>query len=149
MAKCRWIHRVERWFDGEDSTAAVSEHVRACATCKDHVETLRAMRSAISEEAKHEAIGDAQFPAFMAGIRDQVSAPRGRVAGLWAYASLTAAALVVALSAFVIFSGGPQDVDASVVESATSDIEGAEVDVYSSENGTATVWVNLTGRDVW
>lgn len=95
-------------------------------------------------------ISDAQFPAFMDGIRQQLPGQRRPFGGRWALVSVAAAALVVAVSVFAVLnSAQPQDVRATVVEEATTEIEGARVVWYPNEDGGATVWIEPAEGDVW
>jgi len=86
----------------------------------------------------------------MAGIRDGIEAPHPRMGGFWAYASIVTAALIVSISVLVIFSQGPANVKAQTeIESVSSDIEGATFDTHLSEDGSATIWINTAGEDLW
>ena len=152
MAKCRRIREVEQWFDGElEGTGELERHVDGCPECAAHLEELRRFRTGVAATGAPEAIRDAQFPAFMEGIRERVEYRpfwRGR---LWALASVTAAALIVAVSAFLVLTdGSPERVEATVVESCSTDLEGATVTSYASETGVTTVWVRtMSQEDVW
>jgi anti-sigma factor RsiW len=144
MFECRWTYDVERWFDGEHpEPEAVHGHVETCPSCAGRVARLQRMRAGAQGVAKRHEIGEPQFAAFVKGIRDRVEAPRRGLRGLWALASVTAAALIVAAAAFVVFTSGPEKVNATVVESCTSEIQGATVESYSSANGVTTVWLKV------
>ncbi len=152
MNKCRWLSRVEQWFDAnmpQDHEAA--RHVATCAECRAEVALWRTLRSGAQHAAQRETIRDAQFPAFMEGVREGIEAPATawRWSGAWAFASVAAAALITAGSLFAVFSGDPAPVEGTVVESWSTDLEDAEVRQYSSENGTQTVWVNVAREDMW
>ena len=151
MAECRWIRKVERWFDGESAESrAVERHVTACDVCAAHLTRLRTIRKTVETVAARETIGDPQFPAFMDGIRGRVERPvRRRHRGFWALASLSAAALIVAVVTFTMLTGGPQEALATEVESCSTELEGATVGSYSSEDGTATVWVSMPEAGVF
>lgn len=139
---------IEQWFDGEagEPDAALLERpdVRA------YLEELQQLRDGAQSVAAPRTIDDAQFPAFMAGIREQLeTAPRRRLGGFWALASVTAAALIVAVSVFLVLTGGGAANSPTVVEATSTGIEGALVESYSSdEGGTATVWITLPERDI-
>ncbi|NIA15465.1 MAG: hypothetical protein GWP08_15485 [Nitrospiraceae bacterium] len=152
MRRCGWEKRVELWFDGEGApTDPEAAHVAQCPHCAAQVAQWGALRSAVRETAASEAIADAQFPAFFDGIREQVRTPmrpRGH-RKLWAALSLTAAALIVAISAVVVFRDGPQPVGATVIESCSTELEGATIRSYSSDEGVATVWITVSQDDVW
>lgn len=152
MIKCGWTRQVERLFDGESTgLERVKAHVASCPACAGTLRRLTVLREGVSVVAAREEIGAAQFPAFMAGIREQIEAPAPRRTGMWAVLSLTAAALIAALSIFAVASGGPAPVVAehTVVESATTEIEGAIVEKQnSSDHGPATIWIHPPRKDV-
>lgn len=144
---------LEAWFDGRLPADAIEEHALSPAL-KGHLALLRALRNGAqaSAEAMPHAINDAQLPAFLAGIREQAEGePAGlRWPSLWAYASVAAAAVVVALSTLFIVAGGPEEVKAqSEVQTYSSELEGATIDAYTSDNGTAVIWINAPEADVW
>ena len=145
MDECRWIPRVERWFDGESEASAEAErHVRACAVCAAHLEGLESLREGVRTAATRATIGDAQMPAFLRGIRDAIERPsprHGRRA--WVAATVSLAALIVASLAFTLLTGGPQGVRAVEVEHYATELEGATITTYASEDGAATVWVTM------
>ena len=155
MAKCKWILEIERYFDGQSSqTEEVTQHLNVCPSCAAFHKQLETMRQGVQISVQHETIRDAQFNAFMDGIREGVAArasvtvpPRRR---WWAWMSLTAAALIVSVATFVVLTNGqkPVDATATVVESCTTDLEGGSVTSYKSE-GVTTVWVTVTKDDVW
>lgn len=143
--------RLEAWFDGHLPADAVDETSLA-PELKAHLKMLRAMRGGVEATQKPHEIADAQLSSFLAGIREEAQgepiAPRWP--GLWAYASVAAAAVVVALSTLFIVAGPPGEVAAqSEVQSYSSEIEGATVDAYTSDDGTAVVWINAPEADVW
>ena len=144
MSECRWIRTVEQWFDGACADAQrVSEHLAACPECAAYARRLRVLRDGAAAVAKQEEVRDPQFAAFMAGIREQIQVPRRRHRGAWALVSLTAAALIVAAATFLVLSNGPRTADATVVESCSTEIQGATVTSYATENGVTTVWVKV------
>lgn len=150
MDRCRRIREVERWFDGEiEENSELMQHIDSCPVCSARLEQLRRHRDAVNAVKTPQEIADPQFPAFMEGIRERVeSAPR-RHGGVWALASVATAALIVAVSAFLVLTnGGPDKVEATVVESCSTEIEGATVTSYASDNGVATVWVNVAQDDI-
>lgn len=148
MTTCRWVERVERWFDGDrHDEAAVDKHLASCGMCRSHLTQLEAMRAGIGNIAQRQAIEDAQLPAFMAGIRDSVEGTHSWYRGLWASMSLALAALVVAVSAYVMFPSGSSEVVATV-ESAETELVGGEVHV-DVNGSTTTVWVEVNEhRDI-
>ena len=151
MKSCRYEKDLERWFDGELVDAGeMDSHVEQCTVCTDALEGLRKTREAVRAVAAREEISDAQFPAFMDGLRRQLEEPRHRPGRLWAFVSIAAAACIVAVSTLFMFSQGPTPVAAqSVIEDASTEIDGATTSAYYSDDGTATVWVNVPEGDMW
>ena len=97
MSACRWQKNVEAHFDGEAKHAArVEAHLEACPACAAYARQLAAMRAGAAVAARPGCIADAQFPAFMEGIRERIEAPRRGYRGLWAGLSLAAAAMIIA-----------------------------------------------------
>jgi anti-sigma factor RsiW len=150
MSKCRWTRQIEKWFDGEEAgkSGDIEKHLASCPHCTSYLRSLRTLRERVRLVSRREEIQDAQFPAFMHGIRERLEAPPRRSAGMWAAVSLVTASIIVASATLLIMTGGPQSVKATVVESYSTDLEGATVDTYSTEDGTAVVWVNVTGKDI-
>jgi anti-sigma factor RsiW len=144
MFECRWMLEVERLCDGEHpNPESVRAHMASCASCAKHAETILRMRSAASSTFKRAEIAEPQFDAFLHSVRERVEARPSRWGGLWAVLSLTAAAMIVAVAAIIIFDKGPEKVEATVVESVSSDIRGAKVGTYSTDNGVTTVWLKI------
>ncbi|HRI86958.1 MAG TPA: hypothetical protein PK869_01770 [Candidatus Hydrogenedentes bacterium] len=118
-----------------------------------YIADLQYLRDAARAIPAAPEISDAQFSAFMRGIREGVDATPAPRRGFWAALSLVAAALVVAVSLFVIFETNnivqPPAVGASVVESASSDISGATVTSGTSEDGSAVVWFEAGQVEMW
>lgn len=152
MDACRWMKQIEAYADGEsgEETQAIEAHVGNCRLCADHLAQLRRIREGVSAVARRETIQDAQFPAFMRGIREGIeSPPPAHRRGVFAILSFGMAALIVAVAAFAVFSGGPAPVKATEVESAYTDLEGATLNTYNSEDGVTTIWVTVGKDDVW
>jgi anti-sigma factor RsiW len=152
MSKCHWTQRVDRWFDGQSSpetSPEISAHAAGCAVCSARLAELQRLRNAATAAVRREEIGDSQFPAFMAGVREGLQPPQRGWGRFWAVASLTAAALIAAVSTFIIISDQPQTVDATVVESVTTDIEGATVQTYEDAEGDTTIAVTMSKDDIW
>lgn len=145
MAKCRWIYDLERSFDGELPHDHVAGHLAQCPECAARLAGLTALRNSLT--VGREEIREPQFPAFFAGIRDRLEVPYRR-RRIWALVSLAAAALIVAISTFLILSEGPQKVDATVVESYSTDLEGATITTYDSDDGVTTVWITVAQDDI-
>jgi len=139
---------IEQWFDGE--AAGPDPTVLERPGTQTYLEGLQRLRDGAQSVAAPRTIDDAQFPAFMAGIREQLeTTPRRRVGGFWALASVTASALIVAMSVFLVLTAGGVSNTPTVVEATSTGIEGASVESYSSdEGGTATVWITLPERDI-
>lgn len=151
MKSCRYENDVERWFDGELADAgAIEAHVAECPVCTETLSVLRVTRQAVRAVAEPETIADAQLPAFLDSLRTRVEEPAASRAGVWAFASIAAAALIVSVSTVTMFSKGPAPVEAqTVIEDTSTDIDGATTSSYYSDDGTATVWVNLPEGDMW
>lgn len=145
MNRCRWEKRVERWFDGESTeTDAVNRHLGECPSCRGYVAQLTQLRDYARVIGRCEGIEDARFPIYMAGIRERIQAPRQWYGGLWAMASLAAAALIIGFSTLIVLTGHPSKAKAtSEIESVVTEIEGATVDAYSGNHGDAVVWVRF------
>jgi len=146
MKKCRWIPNVERWFDKESVASDVRGHIESCPVCARHLDQLCAFRQA-AHAARGAEIGDAQFPAFMAGIRERVETPAPTRRRGWRVAWVTMAALLVASAAFLVMTDGTRTVEATVVESYSSELEGAIVTTYASDTGVTTLLVQVSQDD--
>jgi anti-sigma factor RsiW len=150
---CRYTSYVEQCFDGHaEETEQLRRHIEGCPACKGTLATLSLLRNACPKPDPAE-VNAAQFPAFYRGIMEGVSAPQRRYGRVLTALSLAAAALIVAVSCFVIFTElteGPARVDATVVESCSSELEGATVTTYDDSKGeVTTVWVTVAREDVW
>ena len=111
---------------------------------------LRLREGAQQAAAQTPEISDGQMGAFLAGIREGIEQPAPRHAkGMWATASLVAAALVLVLSLLVIFHQPNKPVQATEVESAHTELDGVSVNCYDSPQGTTTVWVTMPESDLW
>lgn len=145
--------RLAARLDGE-SRHADAGHAGDDPELRAYADAIRAQRAAIAPLRQTPRIEDAQFRAFFDGVREGIDDPaRGRARqghgrGWLAALSLVAAALVVAVSAFVILDGGPQAVQANVVEYVATDLEGARFDVYDSDEGVTTIWMVSAGDDL-
>lgn len=135
---------VERWFDDEQpANPKIESHLSECTSCFDHIAFLTTCREAVNALPETPSIEDAQMPAFLSGIAEEVHAPRRSRTGMWAMASLSAAALIVAVSMMTITSEGPVPVSAdSVIETFSTDIDGASAEVFYTDSHTPTVWLN-------
>ena len=143
--QCSFQPEVERWFDGEHKDSeSLNSHIESCESCKAHVAFLRECRDAVAAMPAAPVIADAQMPAFLEGIADAVHTPRRRSAGFWAMASALTAALIVAVSFITIVSTGPEPVGAkSIIETVSTEIDGATVEILDEDSGTPTAWINL------
>lgn len=141
----RMQQRVEAWFDGETAVDAP-----ATPQAEAHAAYLAKVRKGAETRKAVPEIRDEQFDAFMSGIREGIQArPASRFSGgFWALASAAAAAVIVATSAMIVFTGGPAPVQATEVEAYSTELEGATVDVETSEDG-GTVWITVTTEDLW
>ena len=143
------MKRVERWFDGElrelsDDDAAVF----ARPECQAYLESLHRMHEGIEAMAESQRIEDGQLGAFMAGIRDGVERRAPAMRRMLALASVTTAALIMAVSMYAVLRNAGGDKAHTVVEAATTEIEGAQVETYYSDDGTATAWVTRPDKDL-
>jgi anti-sigma factor RsiW len=146
---CKFGEHVERWFDGELAEGEqVRVHLAICPACRNHLALLERVRTAVqSQEVPR--LADAQMPAFLDELRIRVEKKPARTFNLWAMVSAGAAAIVVAFSLLSIFSTGPQPIEATVIEEVSTDIQGATTESSVSDDGTATVWINLPEGDLW
>lgn len=142
-----WEYDVERAFDRESDH---DDGGASDAETKAYRRELELLRQGARTVARHERITDAQFPAFMAGINERIAEqPVRSHRGLWAFLSLASASLIVAVSTFVIIRGATPDATATVVEDVKTEIEGATVHWETSDDGGATVWVEIAEGDLW
>ncbi len=147
--ECTFGERVERWFDGELAEGeTVRVHLAICPACRDHLALLERTRAAI-HAMPAPALDDAQMPAFLHDLRTRVEQKPARSFNLWAMMSAAAAAVVVAVSLLSIFSTGPQPIEATVIEEVSTDIQGATTESAVSDDGTATIWINVPEGDLW
>ncbi|HOJ32486.1 MAG TPA: hypothetical protein PKY35_11105 [Candidatus Hydrogenedentes bacterium] len=152
MWKDKNLWKAERALDAEDfgtTKPSKSEGQLASVDTEDLVLLGQISRSAQNLRAR-EVVSDVQFPAFWKGIEDRLKTPPVRSSQrFWAILSFTTAALIVALSIFLVFFGKTQPVVAqTIVEEVTTDIEGASVSWSPSEDG-AMVFVRVAERDIW
>ncbi|MFA6243361.1 MAG: hypothetical protein WC655_20650 [Candidatus Hydrogenedentales bacterium] len=138
----------ERELARRFDTAGVEDAVRAAQSPaeKAYVADMQRIREGVRAVSAAPSISDVQFNAFMSGIREQIEAPQSR-RGVWALLSLSTAALLVALSVFVVFMSGRSTTE-SVVEAATTQLPGATVNSYATQNGTQVIWISTPSRDV-
>jgi hypothetical protein len=138
MSTCRWTEQVQAYFDDEPQLAAgVKAHLEQCTECASFLRALEGLRSATLAVPRPRGIDDAQFGAFMAGIREGIEspAPRFSLRGFWAGLSLVGAATVVVLATYSIISE-PTVIKATEVKSPSTQIEGATVDINSIDGVT-------------
>ncbi len=148
MKQCRYTSQIEAVFDGEQKgTPELERHLETCPVCSATLAFLKQLREGVKHIPHPEPVADPQFPAFMAGVREALDTPDRRPRGFLAVASLMTAAMVVALATFVMIKGGPDPVRATEVEVST-DIEGAEVGWYDSEDDSITIWINMAEDDL-
>jgi len=149
MNSCHYTKKVEAYFDGAASNEKeVRGHLAACPACTAHLERLETLRAGTRALAQREVVGDGQFPAFMAGIQDGIGPRSRRPRGLLAAASLTLAAMVIAYATFMTFTGAATPVKATEVLFMDTDLEGATIDWYDTDEGVTTVWVNPAKGDI-
>ncbi|MCF6284875.1 MAG: hypothetical protein L3K26_06780 [Candidatus Hydrogenedentes bacterium] len=147
MNTCKWTQKVEAYTDGESHDhSAVEAHIADCALCARHRATMLHMRSALGALPEAPSLSDGQFPAFMEGIHEGVSHSRKRPGGIWALMSLSAAALVIAIATFSMFTG-PGPVKANEVESVSTQLEGGTAHWDISDDGVTTIWISIAEDD--
>lgn len=148
MKSCSWFKDVEALLDGEaQNENAVEAHIAACPACAAHRDNLLAWRQSLASALATPVLSDQQFPAFMEGIKAGIHEPRRRSGGIWALMSLAAAALVIAVATFSMFTG-PGPAKANEVESVSTEIEGASVSVDYPEGGVPTINVSVGKDDI-
>jgi len=149
MKTCRWFKEIEIYVDGETARPeTVEAHLATCPACAAHRDSLLTWRG-VTRPLATPVLSDEQFPAFMAGIRAELDAPRRRHGGFWALMSLTAAALVIAIAVFSIFTGPTNNpTQATEVKSVSTDIDNATVSVETPEDGVTTIRVNINKDDI-
>lgn len=152
MGTCDYHEQVERWIDGECADAAgIEKHLTACPACRAYAEQAHRMREGVHAVTERATIADAQFPAFFDTIREGVNHPPRRPAR-WALLSMTAAAIIVAISvvsiAFNVSNDPIQPVRAEV-EAVSTEIDGATTTTDYDDDGTTTVWLNVPeGKEI-
>lgn len=156
MNEKRKLEKVAARFDGAATPPGEVERlIAADPECAAHLDMLRLLREGAEAARQAPRIEDAQFPAFMAGIREGIAAAEAapvRVPfwrrGFWQLASACTAALIAAFSLFWMVAEGPAPA-AATVEDAWTEVEGATVDWYDSKTGVTTVWVTMHEEDLW
>jgi len=147
--ECTFAERVEQWFDGELAEGEqIRVHLAICPACRDHLDLLERMRATIQTQLAP-TLADAQMPAFLKDLRERTERKPARAWNLWAMLSATAAALIVAISMMTVFTPGQKPIEATVIEEVSTDIQGATTESTVSDDGTATIWVNLPEGDLW
>ncbi len=145
MRNKRWQRKIEAAFDGE----APSDKDLATAANRGYWDALGQLRQGVRAVAERQEVTDNQFPAFMEGICEGIERPVRQRRGLWALASVTAAALIAAGAAFLVLAGETPKATATViVEEADTDIEGATVSIEYLKTGDATVRLNRIRHDI-
>lgn len=148
MKTCSWFSDVESLVDGEArNVSAVEAHLTACPVCAAHREALVQWRRALSPAKPAPVLSDQQFPAFMEGIKAGIEQPQRRSGGIWALVSLAAAALVIAVATFSMFTG-PTPLNADEVQSVSTEIEGASVSVETPKDGVTTINISVGKDDI-
>lgn len=108
MSYCTWKYRVEAYHDGEaEMSGPLEAHLRECPRCKGHLASLEMLREGVVAVRKDVVIADAQFRAFMDGIREGVSVQPSRWGVLFSRVSLFAAGLVLVAALSYIVTSGP------------------------------------------
>ena len=149
MKTCTWIKDIEAYVDGESrrDTLDIEKHLADCALCTEHHDSLLHVRAALGSLAAKPVLSDNQFPAFMEGIHENIGAGKRHPRNFWAILSLSAAALVISIATFSIFSES-DPVRANEVESVSTQIQGATVHWDNSDDGVTTIWISVAEDDV-
>jgi hypothetical protein len=138
---------LERHFDGEGSmpekVARACEEDPALRAYSAHLQSLRSHAAAQRQDV---AIQDAQFNAFMDGVRAGTEKRSFWSRGL-ALASVTAASLIISAAAFYIVGYNPSPVEATEVEMVSTELNG-DASWHESEDGIMTVWVSVAEDDL-
>ena len=144
------IRRLEQWFDGEIDDKDIDLDVLLSAPEQaSYLKNLEMIRGGVQAVATPAIIADAQFPAFMEGIRERVERPAPRFRGLWAMLSLTAALFIAVISVLTMISSNSKPVSAgTVVEESSTDLEGAKASTHKTKRGTTIVWVEAPQKDI-
>jgi hypothetical protein len=142
-----WQKKTAQQFDVYRATDAET----ISAEERDYLADLAFLREGVQAVPPAPEIADAQFSAFMQGIREGVEAAPEPRRGFWAALSLVTAAMVAAISIFVIFETNNivQPPTVSAVESASTDISGATVTSGTSKDGSAVVWLDAGQVEMW
>lgn len=148
MFRRKKMKQIGALLDGETRYSGDAEHYLSDGACREYYDAARQLRRGAQQAARAPEISDGQMGAFIAGVREGVERPEPRAAGLWAMASLSAAALVLVLSLLAIFSRGGEPVRATEVESAHTELEGVFVE-FDNHNDISTVWVTMPESDLW
>ena len=149
MFKQRKMKQLGARLDGEGRYAGAEILEVNDAELARHRDAILALRQGAAEAARTPEISDAQFGAFMQGIRDGIETPAPRLYGLWAMASVAAAALVLILSALAFFTTGSEPVRATQVESVSTELDGVTIHFNDNQEGVSTVWVSMPESDLW
>lgn len=149
MSTCTWIKKIETFVDGElTDVQSVEAHMMQCAECARYRDELLRVRTALEVvSAQSPQVSDDQFRSFMDGIHDGVDNRSRHPRGFWALLSLTAAALVIAIATFSVFTG-PGPVKANEVESVSTQLDNATVHWDNSDDGVTTIWISISEDDV-
>jgi len=144
MSNCRWNKEVEAWFDGESAEPqAVEQHIAGCRACAAHLASLKAARNGVRAVAERHTIADAQMPAFMRGIREEIQKPSRGHRALWVLASAATACMLALFSIYAVVTSGPNDSLRTEIQSYSTELEGATVQTRLAEDGTLLVWVSM------
>lgn len=149
MFKQRKKKQIGALLDGELRYGGAPSLYLADEELKGYHDAVLALRRGVASAAIAPEIADGQFNAFMQGIRDGIETPAPRHYGVWAAASLAAAALVLVFSALAFFTTGSEPVRAAEVESAITELEGVTIHSFDNQQGLPTVWVTMPESDLW
>ena len=151
MVTCRNMRNVEQAFDRNAIDATLRSHLEQCPECAEHLEFLEMVRETTRSIEEAPEIGDAQLPSFMRGIQEGIDQPAPRRSPLlFSWVSAAAAVVVVAAGLLSVTIVPPATVEArSIVDLSSTDIDGAEMETYDEDDGSATIWVRLPEGEEW
>lgn len=148
MFERKKMKQIGALLDGEPRYAG-RQALSGDAEAQAYEAAVLQLRHGAAVAARTPEISDAQFGAFMQGIREGIETPAPRFSRLWTVASVTAAALIMLLSALAYFGTGSEPVRATEVESVSTELDGVTVRFYDSPQGVSTVQVTMPENDLW
>lgn len=149
MSKRKKMMQIGARLDGEARYSGREIPDNQDEELKQYEAALLLQRRGATRAARAPEISDTQFDVFMQGIREGVAEPAPRFAGLWTLASVATVMLIVIISLLAFFTGGPDPVRATEVESVSTELQGVTVNYYDNPQGVSTVKVTMPESDLW